>query len=316
MKAFISYSHFDENHLTLLHKHLAQLQREKLITTWTDNEILAGGKIDEAVSDALSGCKIFMALLSPDYINSNYCYEKEFEKALEMQEREKLIIVPIIAEPCDWLNTPFNKFKALPKDGKAISEWSNTNTALLNVIQNLRTLIAGTDKDPSLKPGDRTAPLRNYKVQKDFDSIQKMDFLEDTFKKITDHLKENIEELNLLDNIQAKITQEKKESFEAILVNRNKINNESVLTITTAEESAIPRINFNNSGFVISYSTGEKNHQYFKNTYNLANDEYDLFWENLAENSFSFGQPKERLTEREMVDQIWIEWLNSVGIEF
>ena len=316
MKAFISYSHFDENHLTLLHKHLAYLQREKLITTWTDNEILAGGKIDEAVSDALSGCNIFMALLSPDYINSNYCYEKEFEKALEMQEREKLIIVPIIAEPCDWLNTPFNKFKALPKDGKAISEWSNTNTALLNVIQNLRTLIAGTDKDPFLKPGQRTVSTRNYKVQKDFDSIQKVDFLEETFKKMSDHLKENVEELNSLDNIQAKILEKSKDGFEAILVNRNKINNESVLRITTEQRSVIPMMQFTNSGYGISFSVGEKRQRNFNSTFQIANDEYDLFWEKQPINSMSYGQATERFTVRDIVEHIWTEWLKSIGIEF
>jgi len=38
--------------------------------------------------------------------------------------------------------------------------------------------------------------------------------------------------------------------------------------------------------------------------FRLANNEYDLFWENHSANSFSYGHPKERLTERGMVDQI------------
>ncbi|WP_424494124.1 toll/interleukin-1 receptor domain-containing protein [Salinimicrobium sp. GXAS 041] len=316
MKAFISYSHFDENHLNHLHKHLAQLERDKSLDAWTDNEILAGSKIDEKVAAALLDSDLFLALLSPDYINSNYCYEKEFQKALEMQERDELIIVPIIVEPCDWLNTPFKKFKALPKDGKAISEWSNTNTALLNIIQNLRMLIVGTDTNHSPQPGHKTSPTRNYKIQRDFDSIQKMDFLEETFSKMKVHLKKNIEELNLLNNIQAKIVKENKNTFQAILVNRNKINSESMLSITTDEKMAIPRISFGNSNFNISYSTGEKRQQHFNNTFSLANDEYDMFWENSSVHSFSYGQEKERLTERDMVDQIWTEWLKSVGIEF
>ncbi|TDN87104.1 TIR domain-containing protein [Salegentibacter sp. 24] len=316
MRAFISYSHFDENHLNHLHKHLRQLQRDGIISTWTDNEIPAGGKIDDVVIETLKNTDLFIALLSPDYINSNYCYEKEFEKALKMQEREEIIIVPIIAEPCDWLNTPFQKFKALPKDGKPISEWSNTNTAYLNIIQNLRSLLSGPDQNQSLQPGNKKAPSRNYKIQKDFDSIQKMDFLEETFDKIKIHLKENIQELDFLDNIQAKVTVEEKNKFEAILVNRNKINSESLLLITTDEKSAIPRINFNNPAYIISYSTGEDRPRHLKNTFSLANDEYDLFWENNSEYSFSYGQNKERFSAKDIVDEIWNEWLKSVGIEF
>ena len=32
--------------------------------------------------------------------------------------------------------------KALPKDGKAIATWSNENTAMLDVIQNIRKTLS------------------------------------------------------------------------------------------------------------------------------------------------------------------------------
>jgi hypothetical protein len=133
MEAFISYSHNDEIILERLHKHLAQLQRDNLLRAWSDHDILAGGSLDSEISGALEKSQLFIALLSPDYIASNYCYEKEFETALKMQEEGRLIIVPIISDPCDWLSTPFKQFKALPKDGKPISEWDNANNALLFV---------------------------------------------------------------------------------------------------------------------------------------------------------------------------------------
>ncbi len=75
MKAFISYSHQDSQMLDILHKHLAQLQREGVITTWTDREILGGQKLNSTISNELSHAELFVALLSPDYIASNYCYE-------------------------------------------------------------------------------------------------------------------------------------------------------------------------------------------------------------------------------------------------
>ena len=117
MKAFISYSHNGSLMLEMFHKHLAQLKRDGTLTTWTDQQIPSGSKLDQSISSELSTSNLFIALLSPDYISSKYCYEKEFQKALEMLSEGKIIIIPIIIEVCDWLSTPFKEFKALPRDG-------------------------------------------------------------------------------------------------------------------------------------------------------------------------------------------------------
>lgn len=133
MKAFISYSHADERALDRLHKHLAMMQREGVITAWFDHQILPGSKLDDAVRKELDSSDLFLALVSPDFLASNYCYEKEFEYALEKSADGSIRIVPIILEPSDWLSSPLRQFMALPKDGKPISEWTNANNAYLDV---------------------------------------------------------------------------------------------------------------------------------------------------------------------------------------
>ena len=140
-KAFISYSHNDEKMLTALHKHHAVMKREKTISTWYDRDILAGGRVHGDIVDALTSSELFLALVSPDYVNSTYCYDKEFQQALSRNSAGTMQIVPIAIEPCDWISTPFAQFKALPKDGAAVSLWSNQNSAWLDVITELRRLI-------------------------------------------------------------------------------------------------------------------------------------------------------------------------------
>lgn len=76
-KAFISYSHADELALERLVKHLAVLLREKTLVQWFDQKILAGGTIDAEISKQLEACDLFLALVSPDFLASNYCYERE-----------------------------------------------------------------------------------------------------------------------------------------------------------------------------------------------------------------------------------------------
>ena len=139
-KVFISYSHRDEKALDRLHTHLAVLRRTNLIAAWYDREILAGGEVDHDIESNLDNSEIFLALVSPDFLASNYCYEREMEVALKRHEQGALRVIPIILEPCDWRSSPLGRLKALPKDGKPISTWTNENVAYLDVVNELRRL--------------------------------------------------------------------------------------------------------------------------------------------------------------------------------
>ena len=304
MDAFISYSHQDSQMLDLFHKHLAQLQREELISTWTDREIFAGGSFNDEISVALENANLFIALLSPDYIASNYCYEKEFKRASEMQKQSKLIIIPIILEPCDWLNTPFKDFKALPLDGKPVSNWENKNTAFLNVIQNIRKLIDNINI-PEIKQSKPIPKLSsiNYRVQKDFDSIEKMEFIDKSFNEIKEYLKRFIDEITQLDNIKTRILTDNNKVFECLLVNRNKIATESHLKISINSEKQ-------NSG-IRGFSEGELNCSISINSkltpknFKLAFDEYHLYWIEIESTYYYRSESGKELSLREKVDNLW-----------
>lgn len=148
MKAFISYSHHDAEFLTSLHQHLAALRRQKLLEAWTDREIDAGGVLDDEIATAMGKADLFLLLVSSSFINSDYCYEKEFQKALEKQKSGKALIVPIIVRPCDWEIPELRQFKALPKDGRAIhsKHWHSADEAFEDVVKGLRILLEKRSK--------------------------------------------------------------------------------------------------------------------------------------------------------------------------
>jgi hypothetical protein len=319
MKAFISYSHVDGRYLERLHVHLAQLQREQIISTWTDKQILAGGKLDNEISNSLNSSDLFIALLSPDYINSNYCYEKEFEKALEMQKSNQIIIIPVIVEDCDWLNTPFQQFKALPKDGKPISEWNSENTAFLNVIQEIRNLTSGVANQKSQSETKVSNTLsKNYKIKQDFDSIQKLEFEEKTFDEVKKYLLVNISELESLDGIIAKVTGDEPKIFEAILVNRKMIKMESTLIINIDNNRNRLYQQLHNSDHALNVTLNGSDNSNQEFSYSLSFDEYNLFWkinsfQNFAQN---INHETEKLSSKQLSEEIWEIWLKGIGIEF
>jgi hypothetical protein len=206
-KAFISYSHRDEKALERLHTHLATLRREGKITTWYDREIIAGEEIDSAIASNLAESDIFLALVSPDFLDSNYCYEQEMAKALERHAEGTLRVIPVILEPCDWKSTPLGKLKALPKDGKAIYTWTNENIAYLDVVTGLRRMSLEQEKPKQNGARENEAvPLsskretRRYRIKKEFDSIDRDDFRQKAFLTIQNFFSQSVRELNEIDD--------------------------------------------------------------------------------------------------------------------
>jgi hypothetical protein len=140
MKFFVSYCHADNSQKERLRAHLAPLRREGLITDWHDSEITAGSIISTEISTHLQSAQVFLALVSPDFLNSQSCYEAEMLQAIERHRQGKIEIVAIILEPCYWQSSPLGHFKVLPRDGRPVSEWPNPNNAFLDIAQELRRL--------------------------------------------------------------------------------------------------------------------------------------------------------------------------------
>lgn len=313
MKAFISYSHIDKAMLDKLEIHLANLKREHLLSSWTDKELIAGTSLDKEILHNLTSSDLFIALISPEYIASYYCYEKEFNQALEMFKGGKITIVPIIVEPCEWDKTPFRDFKALPADGKPISDWQNINTAFLNITQELRKLSSGKMsiiENPKLVSSN-VIQTRNYKVKKDFDSIQRLEFKEKSFLEIKKLISNYLSEVEQLDNIFKRITSDSLTNFEVLLVNRNKINAEAKLIISIDINQSKSN-NFFANDEDLRYSFNDDLNQY--KSFKINQDEFELHWENIHSNSF-MREAIFKHNARSIADEIWEDLLKKVGIE-
>ncbi len=318
MKAFISYSHADERYLTLLVKHLSLLKRDNEIHEWTDQAIEAGGDLKNEIDSNLSSSDLFIALLSPDYIQSNYCYEIEFEKAQSLKAEGKLKIIPIIVEDCDWLNSPFADMKALPKDGKAVANWSNENTAMLDVIQRFRKLIHPVEEENKFihKVPSKIKDSRLYKVQKDFDSIQKTEFIEGGFKMLRQKLNDNLQELLSIEGINAKKMKDNDNEFVAILVNRNKIKTEATITLISSqiENKSDRQIYFGSSKYFLGYEIITGDNSNTTKRFALEYDDFEMYWK--SQDFHAHNRQADKFSIDEIVELCWNDWLHAIGIVY
>ncbi|MCP4656161.1 MAG: toll/interleukin-1 receptor domain-containing protein [bacterium] len=151
--AFFSYSHKDEVLREQLEVHLAPLKREDAIRTWHDREILAGEDWDGEIDKHLERADLILLLISPDFLASDFCFDREMTRAMKRHRTGEARVIPIILRPCDWQRAPFGQLQALPKDGKPVTSWPDRDQAFLDVEQGIRRAIAKV-----VKPPDRENP--------------------------------------------------------------------------------------------------------------------------------------------------------------
>jgi hypothetical protein len=308
-KAFISYSHVDERALERLTNHLAVLRREKALVQWFDQKILAGGKIDGEISKQLGESAIFLALVSADFLASNYCYEQEFSRAVAMEEAGKLRIVPIIVEPCEWQRTPLQRYKALPKDGKPVSEWTNENNAWLNVVSELRRVIEEGEASRSKAPVPLAASSKpkgqKYRVKRDFDDVDRMTFRDKAFATLRDYFEKAAAEVAEIEEIKSRFLKLGDDGFTCTVVNRARQHGAAHITVYCGGG----RHSFGD----ITYSFQERAERGTANGWlSIVWDDYDLF---LEDSSMRRGGEEVRLTPHAAAQQLWEEFLGQAGVE-
>lgn len=143
---FFSYSHADEALRDQLEKQLSILKRQGVIETWHDRRIGAGEEIDAAISKNLASADIILLLVSPDFINSDYCYDREMTVAMERHERGEAVVIPVILRACDWHGAPFGKLNATPPDGRPVTQAVDRDQAFLEVAKAVRGAAARLER--------------------------------------------------------------------------------------------------------------------------------------------------------------------------
>src|SRR6266571_4330806 len=140
VKIFCCYAHEDEALLKKLKTQLRPLQRQGLVDVWYDRDISAGTEWEQEIKEQLNTAQIILLLVSPDFMDSDYCYGIEMQRAIERHERGEAIVIPIILRPVHWQIPPLNKLQALPTDALPVmsSGWQYQDEAFFNVTEGIR----------------------------------------------------------------------------------------------------------------------------------------------------------------------------------
>lgn len=202
---FLSYSHRDEGLRAQLETHLAALRRQGFITVWHDRRITAGEDFASVIDAHLEQANVVLLLVSPDFIASDYCYEKEMSRALERHREGGCVVVPVILRPCDWRDMPFGRLLATPTDGKPVTLWPNIDEAFLDVVKAIKAALgkmkaaradmhpSNAAKAPTAVPSPRSS---NLQVTKRFTQQDADAYLHEAFDYMARYFEGSLAELH------------------------------------------------------------------------------------------------------------------------
>lgn len=209
VEVFFSYSHQDEGLRNELEKHLSLLRRQGVIDIWSDHRIGPGEELGGEIDQHLESADIILLLVSPDFLNSDYCYDIEMKRAIKRHERGKTLVIPVILRPCDWQSAPFGKLKAIPNDGKPVVKHQTLDDAFLNITRAIRSIAQQLKPDstgtvqaestpvesaPAPSPGQRVRSS-NLRIRQEFTDRQQHKFLDEAFEYIAQYFEGSLAEL-------------------------------------------------------------------------------------------------------------------------
>ncbi len=142
LEVFCCYAREDQEMLKQLKKHLASLERGGQIKLWSDTDLNAGVEWEQELHTHLERADLILLLISPDFMNSDYCYSIEMGRAIERHEQGSARVVPIILRATYWRDAPFARLQVLPKDARAVKSWPDLDEALNDVTEQLVTVLA------------------------------------------------------------------------------------------------------------------------------------------------------------------------------
>ena len=152
LRVFYSFAHEDEGLRDELNKHLSLLERRGVISGWHDRNISGGLGWQSQIDEHLEQADIVLLLISADFLASDYCYGVEMTRALERDRLGQARVVPVILKPVDWEAAPFASLQALPKDARAVTEWSDSAQAFRDIAKGIRRIAESLNdiRDPAV----------------------------------------------------------------------------------------------------------------------------------------------------------------------
>ena len=166
IRLFFSYSHQDEALRDELAKHLSLLERDGVLRSWHDRQIVPGSEWAGHIDQHLEQAQIILLLISADFLASDYCYDRELNRAIERHEAGEAVVMPVMLRSVDWQGARFGRLQALPKNAKPVTTWPNQDEAFTDIAKGIRRVVESIQNHPAGSQPRQTEPDDDAEVER------------------------------------------------------------------------------------------------------------------------------------------------------
>src|ERR1039457_327505 len=106
VEIFFSYAQEDEGLMHSVRKQLRIFDRQKKIAKWYYRMLVPGKSWKAKIDHHINYAGIVLLFVSPDFFESDYCYEIELKQALQQRKEGRTVVIPVIVRPCAWHTAP------------------------------------------------------------------------------------------------------------------------------------------------------------------------------------------------------------------
>jgi predicted MFS family arabinose efflux permease len=112
VRVFVSYAREDKRWLDPDYRYslipfLMESLRRHRVAFWFDKELKPGDEFRRFIESEIDQSQIALLIVSQSFLNSEFIENKEMPRIAERARQGKMIIVPVLVEPCDWSEYPF-----------------------------------------------------------------------------------------------------------------------------------------------------------------------------------------------------------------
>jgi internalin A len=137
---FVSYSHQYPEHKEKFVSHMSVYKKGKKVKLWEDGQIKPGEAWLKEIWNAHGRAQIVVCLISAEFIQSDYCNDKEFKAAIEKEDKEEADVILVQVEACHWQMIPEMERKQIIPS-KPVASYENVNDGWFEVVKALEPII-------------------------------------------------------------------------------------------------------------------------------------------------------------------------------
>jgi tetratricopeptide (TPR) repeat protein len=101
------------------------LENHHLMDVWRDDKMDLGRPWDDDIKQAMSNSLLAVILLTKEALKSDYILTTEFPALRALQQNDKLLVIPVICEPCNWRSHAWLKASQAPNGSRPLSGLSD-----------------------------------------------------------------------------------------------------------------------------------------------------------------------------------------------